>query len=139
MAPEATRATTSFSLRWDLPDRFFVLQSTASAELEIGREYLPRHHLDPVVRSVSIQLLGVDGPLGAGHDVGIGAPGAAAVAVQTDAGGRVPSADPALAALTGHPVSDGSWAISLSADPDERADVHDVLLFIEYDYTPRGA
>ena len=139
LPPEATRATTAFSLRWDLPDRFFVLQSTGSAELHIGPEYFPHHHLDPVVHSVSVQLLGVDGPPGAGLDVGIGAPGVAALAAQTNADGRVPSSDPALATLTGRPVSDGTWPISLSTDPDERADVRDILLFIEYDYTPRDA
>lgn len=139
LPPEATRASTAFSLRWDLPDRFFVLQSTGASELEIGPEYLPRHHLDPIVRSVSVQLLGADGPLGAGIDVGIGAPGVAEIAVQSNADGRVESANPALAPLAGQKVTEGVWTISLPGDPAVRADVYDVLLFIEYDYTPRGA
>ncbi|MFR9773795.1 hypothetical protein [Nocardia sp. SC052] len=139
LPPEAKRANTAFSLRWDLPDRFFVLQSTGAADLELGPEYFPRHHLDPMVRSVSVQLLGADGPLGAGLDVGIGAPGVAAVAVTTNAKGRVESSNPTLAPLTGRSVTDGVWPISLSDDPNVRADVYDVVLFVEYDYTPRGA
>ena len=138
LPPEATRATTSFSLRWDLPDRFFVLQSTGVAELEIGLEYLPHQHLDPQVRSVSVQLLGADGPLRTVVDLSVGAPGVSAVAVRTDTDGRVASDDPALGALTGHPVL-GTWPVSLPGDPDVRDAIHDVLLFVEYDYRPRGA
>ncbi|HET9517075.1 MAG TPA: hypothetical protein VFO77_05055, partial [Actinoplanes sp.] len=134
---EALRATTSFSIGNDFPDRFYLWQHTGTATVAIGPEHLAHQHLDPLVRSVSLQLLG------AGADptpvpLRITAPGGAAADVTPDADGRVPSSDPALAALAAAAVQ-GAWGISTTADPDDRAGVDNILLFIEYDFTARGA
>ena len=137
-AAETTRASTSFSLRWDMPDRFFLLQNGGETTLEIEPAHLPRHHLEPVVRSVSLVLLAVDanGTGIATRSLALGAPGIVAVDLESDADGRVPSATGALAALTGRPV-EGAWPVRLGGSAEEREMVHDVLLFVEYDYTAR--
>jgi hypothetical protein len=133
---EATRATTSFSMRWDMPDRFFLVQSVGLASLNIGPELLPRNHVDPTIHSVSVQLLDANGPVGAGQQFGIGGPGVAEVAVATDANGRVAAGDAALVPLAGQPVI-GDWPVSLAGTAEERAGVYDMILFVEYNYTPR--
>jgi hypothetical protein len=129
---EALRATTSFSLGTDFPDRFFAWRSQGSTTLVVGPEHLPHHHLAPKVRSVSVQFLGGATPLS------ITAPGGASATVTPDADGRVPSSDPALAALAGAAVR-GDWGLATTADPDDRSAVDNILLFVEYDFTPRGA
>jgi tetratricopeptide (TPR) repeat protein len=135
--PEALRATTSFSLRNDLPDRFFLLTSQGTAALTIGPEHLPHHHLDPKVRSISLQLLSDADPRPA-VPLTVTVPGGASADVTPDGDGRVPSDDPALAPLTGATLR-GDWALATTADTADRATVHDVLLFVEYDFTPREA
>lgn len=135
--PEALRATTSASLRHDRPDRFFLLASQGSTTVPFGPEHLPHHHLDPEVRSVALQLLPGDGPLPT-VPLTLTAPGGATADVTPDATGRVASDDPALAALAGGPLT-GEWALSTTATAQDRAAVYDLLLFVEYGFTPRGA
>lgn len=133
---EALRATTSFSLGNDFPDRFYLWQNSGTATVTVGPEHLPHHHLDLKVRSISLQLLGA----GAGPTpvpLTITAPGGATADVTPDATGRVPSGDPALAALATAEVR-GDWALATTAGPGDRATVENILLFIEYDFTPRG-
>jgi hypothetical protein len=127
---EALRATTSFSLGSDFPDRFYLWHNQGEATLTIGPEQLPHHHLDPTIRSVSVQLLG-----GGALPLTLGAPGGASAAVTADTAGRVPSSDPALAALVGADVR-GDWALATTAT--DRSAVDNVLLFVEYDFTARG-
>ncbi|MGW6737576.1 Tc toxin subunit A-related protein [Streptomyces sp. NPDC055013] len=136
LPPEALRANTSFSLGNDFPDRFFLWRSQSAATLPIGPEYLPHHHVDPVVRTVSLQLLGRDGstpPI----PLTLTAPGGANADVIPDANGRVPSTTSALAALHGADVL-GEWGLATAADPADSSAVYDVLLFVEYSYTRRG-
>ncbi|MFI5495923.1 hypothetical protein [Actinoplanes sp. NPDC051859] len=129
---EALRASTSFSLGNDFPDRFYLWQNAGTATITVGPEHLPHQHLDPKVRGISLQLLGAGSvPLT------ITAPGGATATVTPDATGRVPSSDPALAALTTGAVG-GEWGIATTANPADRATVENILLFIEYDFTPRG-
>ncbi|MFA7757661.1 hypothetical protein V5F01_29565 [Streptomyces sp. NRRL B-2790] len=137
LPPEALRASTSFSLGSDFPDRFFLWRSQGAATLPVEPEYLPHHHLAPVVRSVSLQLLGTDGPAPA-VPLTITAPGGATADVTPDGNGRVPSTLPSLAALRGAAVL-GDWQLATTADGPDRATVYDVLLFVEYGYTRRGA
>ncbi|OJF11385.1 Tc toxin subunit A-related protein [Couchioplanes caeruleus] len=134
---EALRATTSFSLGNDFPDRFYLWQHSGTATVTIGPEHLPHQNLDPRVRSVSVQLLGA-GTNPPPVPLTITAPGGAGAAVTPDAAGRVPSGDPALAALAAAPVG-GQWVLATTAGPGDRAGVENILLFIEYDFTPRGA
>ncbi|MEW2259778.1 hypothetical protein [Streptomyces sp. NPDC047869] len=134
---EALRSSTSFSLGSDFPDRFFLWRSHGTATLLVGPEYLPHQHLAPVVRSVSLQLLGTDGPAPA-VPLTITAPGGATADVTPDGTGRVPSTTPSLAALQGAAVL-GDWQLATPADGPDRATVYDVLLFVEYGYTQRGA
>lgn len=129
---EALRATTSFSLGNDFPDRFYLWQTSGTATLTVGPEHLPHHHLDPKVRSISVQLLG-----SGSVPLAITAPGGAAAEVTPDATGRVPSSDPALAALATAAVR-GEWALATTAGPAARATVENILVFIEYDFAPRG-
>ncbi|BCL26741.1 hypothetical protein ACFFS2_00420 [Streptomyces aurantiacus] len=136
LPPEALRASTSFSVGNDFPDRFFLWRSQGTTTLPIGPEHLPHHHVDPVVRTVSLQLLGADGPAPA-VPLTITAPGGATADVTPDGTGRVPSTTPALAALHGAPVA-GAWGLATTADGADRTAVYDVLLFVEYDYTRRG-
>jgi hypothetical protein len=76
------------------------------------------------------------GPAGSGIALGLGAPGKEPVAVTTDGQGTVPSSTPALTALAGADVV-GAWMVTLAGTPEERGAIYDVLLFVEYDYTPR--
>jgi hypothetical protein len=134
---EALRATTSFSLGNDFPDRFYLWQNTGTGTITVGPEHLPHQHLDPTVRSVSLQLLGSPaGPTPV--PLTITAPGGATADVTPDADGRVPSGDLALTALAAAPVP-GNWGLTSTADPGDRATVDNILLFVEYDFTPRGA
>lgn len=135
--PEALRASTSFSLANDFPDRFFLWRGQGSGTLAVGPEYLPHHHVAPVVRTVSLQLLRGAGPLPS-IPLTVTAPGGASADVTPDGDGRVPSTDPALAALVGAYVQ-GDWTLATTVDGDDRSAVHDILLFVEYDYTERGA
>jgi tetratricopeptide (TPR) repeat protein len=134
--PEALRASTSFSLGTDFPDRFFLWQSQGTCTLAIGPEHLPHQHLDPTVRGLSLQLLAV-GAAPPPVPLTITAPGGGSADITPDATGRVPSNTPALAALTGSPVR-GDWELATTADQDDRAGVYDILLFVEYEFTPRG-
>jgi hypothetical protein len=86
---------------------------------------------------VSLQLLRGAGPLPS-IPLTVAAPGGASADVTPDGDGRVPSTDPALAALAGAYVQ-GDWTLATTVDGDDRSAVHDILLFVEYDYTERGA
>ncbi|QCB93558.1 hypothetical protein [Cellulomonas shaoxiangyii] len=134
---EQLRATTSSSLRNDRPDRFYLFTTQGSTTLTFGPEHLPHHHLDPVVRTVAVQLLPGAGPLPS-VPLTITAPGGATADVVPDGDGRVASDDPALAVLAGADVL-GEWGLSTTADAADRGAVHDVLLFVEYDFTARDA
>jgi hypothetical protein len=129
-------------LRFQFPDEFFAFQDTSEIAFTLDNAYLPFNHSEPVVRELHVRLEGEGGVPLAGVELGVTAPGVAAVQQETTADGMASTGDAseALNALRGADLT-GDWVIGAdpAANPGfDPATVENIYLFAEYGYTPRG-
>lgn len=131
-AAELHQHTLGLSLAAQYPDEFFGLQHDGEVVFTIDHAYLPFNHSAPLLRDLQIRI----GSAGAGAQVRIEHAGSPVVTAPADADGMVGTDEIGpLNSLRGTPL-DGEWKISLSGlDPET---VEDIVLFAEYDFTPRG-
>jgi hypothetical protein len=119
---------------------WFTFYRTATADFTVDRVRLPANQQDFTIKSVQLRVQLRDATNPGGIALSVTAPGQAAVAVVTDAGGAadISAANPALVGAT--PL--GSWHITLTggAPVTENGELRtervvSIQLGLEYDFT----
>jgi hypothetical protein len=132
--------------RWLYPDSFFSFLDTGRLELALPPQDLPYHHTQPRLRHLALRLF-ADAAVAGGATVRLATPDHPETALATLDGTGLASS------VAGHPweplvggAVTGSYTVELRAEENpglvrdgrlDLAGVRDVLLFLEYDYTPR--
>jgi hypothetical protein len=133
-----------FAIALEFPEAFFELQDTGEVPFSLTEGDLPRTQTAPTITNVTLVVQVDPGATAAGLELTIERSGGASATDTTDANGQVaadPGAAAALNALLGQSLL-GDWRVAVdgSALPagTTLADVHDIFLWVEYDFTRRA-
>ncbi|MFI0479398.1 hypothetical protein [Actinomadura sp. 9N215] len=133
--------TLGLSLSAQFPDEFFGFQDAGQVRFTVDNAYLPFNHTEPRLRELQLRVQSGEEGAPAGLNVRVERIGGAAATQATDVNGMVGTGDgAALNALRGASLT-GEWLIriDLADNPGfDPASVDEIVLFAEYDYTPRG-
>jgi Tc toxin complex TcA C-terminal TcB-binding domain len=138
--------TIGLSLRHQFPDEFFALRDTGIVTFALGSEFIQFNHSNPRVRDFYLQI---QSEAVSSEDlvVRVATAGGFDGTDTTDATGVIATgtATEPLNGLRGGPLGD-TWTIEIPAGPNGAAfdagfawdRVSNLILMIDYDYTPRG-
>lgn len=143
------QSTVGLSLRHQYPDEFFALRDSGEVAFTIDNAYLPYNHAAARVRDVYLAVETAEGVSRAGLIVRVATVDGGFQADQTtDANGLIASGSGTepLNGLRGLPVAD-TWRITFDQAANAAAfaagfawdKVANLYLFLDYEYTPRGA
>ena len=125
-------------LRQHFPDAYFQLREHGKASIEVTADDFPRNQRDPMLKSVALAVQATGGGSFEGTTLHVAYPGQATpVQVSVGAQNAVPGDD---LPVDGQLSALGSWAIELDEDHIDRKDrIDDLILVVDYQFTPAGA
>jgi hypothetical protein len=104
----------TWAMRFDFPGSWYAFYQSAAVAFSLTPTRLPHNQRNFRTKDVRLRLFCVDGVSPEDITVRIQGPGGVDVSGETDAGGVISTADPALAALQGIDLL-GDWSVEVTA------------------------